>query len=82
MLPSGYIQSRGVDCCLHYLDDYFFVESPHVTASLLTTATHTLSELGIPLGLDEVQGPTTCLTFLGIELDTVAMTARLPEDKL
>ena len=76
------IQSRGVDCCLHYLDDYFFVESPHVTASALTTATQTLSELGIPLAPDKVQGPTTCLTFLGIELDTVAMTARLPDDKL
>lgn len=31
---------------------------------------------------DKVERPTTCLTFLGIELDTIALTARLPEDKL
>lgn len=76
------IQARGVDRCLHYLDDYFFVEPPHATAKALATATQTLAELGIPLAPDKVEGPTTCLTFLGIELDTVAMTARLPEDKL
>lgn len=53
-----------------------------MTASALTTATQTLSELGIPLAPDKVEGPTTCLTFLGIELDTMAMTISLPEDKL
>lgn len=28
------------------------------------------------------EGPAQCLTFLGIELDTVAMTSRLPRAKL
>ena len=76
------IQARGVKHCLHYLDDYFFVEPPHVPAQALAIATNTLAELGIPLAPDKVEGPTTCLTFLGIELDTIAMTARLPRDKL
>ena len=29
-----------------------------------------------------MEGPTTCLTFLGVELDTIAMTASLPKDNL
>jgi len=30
----------------------------------------------------KTEGPTTCLTFLGLELDTEAMEARLPADRL
>ena len=76
------VQTRGVKCCLHYLDDYFVVESPHMPAKALAIATNTLAELGIPLAPDNVEGPTTRLSFLGIELDTIAMTASLPKHKL
>jgi len=38
--------------------------------------------LGIPLAMDKVEGPSHCLTFLGIILDTQKMQARLPDDKL
>lgn len=76
------IRTRGVTCCLHYLDDYFFVEPPHTPAKALAIATNTLAELGIPLAPDKVEGPTTRLSFLGIELDTIAMTASLPKHKL
>ena len=38
--------------------------------------------LGVPLALQKVEAPTTCLSFLGITLDTVNMEARLPEEKL
>jgi len=38
--------------------------------------------LGIPLALEKVEGPSQCLTFLGITLDTKLMLARLPDDKL
>ena len=31
---------------------------------------------------DKSVGPTTTITFLGIELDSVGLTIRLPEDKL
>ena len=34
-------------------------------------------KLGIPLAEDKVFGPTTCLDFLGITLDTLLMEARL-----
>ena len=38
--------------------------------------------LGIPLAVEKVEGPSTNLEFLGIQLDTVRMEARLPEEKL
>ena len=37
--------------------------------------------LGVPLAPDKVCGPTTCITFLGIEIDSIAHTVRLPADK-
>ena len=43
---------------------------------------HTWADLGVPLELSKLEGPCTCLTFLGIEIDTVTMQARLPREKL
>ena len=40
------IRTRGVTCCLHYLDDYFFVEPPHTPATALAIATNTLAGTG------------------------------------
>ncbi len=37
---------------------------------------------GIPLAEDKQEGPSSSLTFLGIEVDTVAMELRLPQQKL
>lgn len=34
------------------------------------------------LELSKLEGPSTCLVFLGIEVDTKALQLRLPEDKL
>ena len=38
-------------------------------------------DTGIPLAPQKCEGPTTCLVFWGIELDSEHMTARLPHDK-
>ena len=38
--------------------------------------------IGVPLAADKIAGPATSLVFLGIELDSVRMEARLPDDKL
>ena len=39
------------------------------------------SKLGIPLHSDKQEEPSTCLTILGIELDSLKVQARLPQDK-
>ena len=38
--------------------------------------------LGIRLEMSKLEGPSTCLTFLGIEVDTVANQLHLPAGKL
>ena len=49
-------------------------------ANNLTVIKDICSLLGVPLALEKIEGPTHCLTFLGITLDTQSMQAHLPED--
>lgn len=68
---------------IHYVDDFLFVVKLESDAQhLLDRALALCEELGVPIASEKTEGPTTCLTFLGIELDTVKMEARLPPDKL
>ncbi|KAM4026879.1 uncharacterized protein ACNLHF_022756 [Anomaloglossus baeobatrachus] len=41
-----------------------------------------MQRFGIPLSSEKTVGPARCLTFLGIELDSVQMVFRLPPDKI
>ena len=42
----------------------------------------TCTDLGVPLAMEKLEGPTHCITFLGIEIDTQAGTLCLPADRL
>ena len=74
---------QGVSRCLHYLDDFILVAGSSERAdrerSILETMFRTL---GVPLEPSKLEGPSTCLTFLGIEVDTVQLQLRLPRDKM
>ena len=68
----------------HYLDD-FLVVSP--SSYGLAQHEHDIviqafKYLAVPLAEEKLEGPVQSLTFLGIHLDTVQMTASLPETKL
>jgi hypothetical protein len=39
-------------------------------------------ELGVPIAINKTVHPTTVLTFLGLEIDTVLMVVRIPSCKL
>lgn len=69
---------------VHYLDDFLFIgEAGTEDCNKLLREFESLAEeLGIPLEADKTEGPTTRLTFLGIELDSVAGTYRLPQEKV
>ena len=69
---------------IHYLDDYLFVGAPASgeCARALQSALRLCDQLGVPVAADKLSGPSTKLTFLGIELDTVRMELRLPSEKL
>lgn len=68
---------------LHYLDDFVLAGPPGspLCHSRLSTATSVTADLGLPLHPDKCVGPATCLVVLGIEIDTLAETLRLPTEK-
>ena len=78
------LEQRGVSDVSHYLDDFITIGPPSTIqcATNQNIITDTCKELGIPLAPHKSVGPTTCLVFLGIEIDTIAMELRLPADKL
>ena len=69
---------------IHYLDDFLLAGSPQSEecTRLKDTTMALCSELGVVVKEEKTVGPTTTLTFLGIELDTIAQIARLPDGKL
>ena len=74
---------KGVKNLLHYLDDFIFVSETSEEASTnKQILVDVFSHLGVPLEPDKLEGPATCLTFLGIEVDTITLQIRLPRDKL
>ncbi|XP_077778992.1 uncharacterized protein LOC144326320 [Podarcis muralis] len=67
----------------HYLDDFILVASNANDCKALLQAFKALAEeLGVPLANEKTEGPVTTMTYLGIELDTMAQTSRLPSEKL
>jgi len=78
------IESHGVQHIMHYLDDYLLLGPPkscECQRALETILTCCLN-MGVPVADHKTEGPSTVLVFLGIELDTINRTLRLPEEKL
>ena len=72
-----------IDELLHLLDDSLFVTATYNQCKTNLTKFITLcNQLGIPIAPDKTFGPSTTLTFAGIELDSIKSEARLPRDKL
>ena len=77
------LDTKGISPLLHYLDDFLLFGRPHTEgcAKALTTALSCCEQLGVPIA-SKTEGPSSSLTFLGIEIDTEARELRLPVDKL
>ena len=78
------MQQRGVSIVDHYLDDFITLGKPDSAECHCNfeTMLETCRVTGFPVESGKSEGPTTMLTFLGIEIDTVSMEMRLPLDKL
>ena len=78
------MKKKGVHWVAHYLDDFIFIGPPTspICGKSLQTALEVCAETGTPVAYHKVEGPSTCLIILGIEVDTVAMELRLPPEKL
>ena len=78
------IERRGVCHIFHYLVDYITIAPPGAKACSinLKTIKQACADLGVPVEEVKCVGPATTIQFIGIELDSVALEIRLPEDKL
>ena len=79
------VSSRsGKRSLAHYLDDFLFAgaRGTNVCKTLMDTFSDTCSELGVPIAKEKSVGPVTTLKFLGLEIDTIDMVVRIPQDKL
>jgi len=73
----------GITLVIHYVDDFLFVVPTEADGcALLALALALCSRLGVPMSEKKTEGPTQCLTFLGIEINTVTMRARLSDTRL
>jgi hypothetical protein len=82
-----WIIQRHIPAALrHYLDDFLLIFPTNTQNSLADAAVEWVMGLGKELGLNfqdtKTVWPCTRLEFLGLELDSTTMEARLPIDKL
>lgn len=79
------LQSKlGVKYVSHIIDDFIFIGKSGTSecADALQKFFNLCNEVGIPIKQQKTIFPTTCAPIHGIELDTVKLEARLPQDKL
>ena len=83
-VADAVLRSKGASNVFHYVDDFVFIGPPGTDKCRadLQLFKDTCSDLGMLIAEDKTEGPATCLTVLGIEIDTLAMELRLPADKL
>ena len=67
----------------NYLDDFFFTNLSVISCKKdMEQFLAICLALGVPIADDKLVWPSTSLIYLGIEIDTINMTVRLPTDKL
>ena len=78
------LHCAGVQHQLHYLDDFLFMGAPgrEEAARSLSTALEMVEYLGVPVARPKTEGPSHCITFLGILIDTNAFELWLPAEKI
>lgn len=69
---------------VHYLDDFLLAgrAGTQDCVDLMSIFRAICAELGVPLAEEKTLGPTTRLVYLGLEIDTLSMTVRIPSDKI
>ena len=68
---------------IHYLDDCSRCEnSINKPKQMLNVLLAALAEMGVPVSEEKVEGPATCIKFLGLEVETINMLVKIPKDKL
>ena len=68
----------------HYLDDFLFGGKAGTNHCWLTMSKffNLCERLGVPIAQDKTVWPVTTILFLGLELDSIKLQVRIPNDKL
>ena len=71
-------------CIMHYLDDFLFAGKQNTQECLRVMQSFRVvaKEFGVPLAEEKSEGPTTKLSFLGLDIDTVAQEIQVPPGKI
>ena len=79
-----YLQQSGIAMVYHYLDDFILVGPPRspICSQSLAILDDVCASLRIPMAAHKREGPATCLSVLGIIIDSADGQLRLPADKL
>ena len=73
------LTNKGIRKGLHYLDDFILVaRNLQLALRQKEALLAVFRNLDIPIEVSKLEGPSTCLTFLGIEVDTVSFSATPP----
>ena len=72
-----------INILTHYVNDVWTAGSANSTqcASNLARIQYVFHKLGVNIAPEKLEGPTTCITCLGIEMNSVAKVIRLPPPK-
>ena len=79
-----HLNQAGIPLIRHYLDDFIIIGPPGSPqcAQSLAILDSECQALSVPIAAHKRDGPTTCLVYLGIEINTAKGILRLPDDKL
>ena len=74
----------GISHIIHILDDFLILgkASTNECSKGLYTFLSLCHLIGVPINNDKTVEPTTCIVFMGVELDSASMEARLPLEKI
>ena len=73
---------RGFKGTVAYIDDFFLAaETKEQCQTMLLELIRLLRSLGFYISWKKVVGPTQCITFLGVDINTVDCTLSLGDDK-
>ncbi len=78
-------REAATDRVSHYADDFIFVGDESGISScarLVAQFENVCQKLGVPLAKEKSVGPTTKITYLGLEIDSVKQVIAVPQNKL
>lgn len=74
-------KERGISSMVYYVDDHSIVSLPGVNEEQANDFVQLAQEMGVHLSLDKLVVGQTVASFIGFEIDTIAMTVSLGEHK-